>query len=202
LENTVSGNVQSVELIDALALRGKAHGLSVHLDGARLMNAAVKLGVPVRDIVKHADSVSLCLSKGLGAPVGSVLAGSKELISRAYRARKLVGGGMRQAGLLAAAGIHALDNHVERLADDHANALRLAEQLATIPQISVNVGAVQTNMVFMNLAQDAAATLPEYMQGKGILMNGHPSRIRLVTHLDVNAEKIDRFVTELRGFFA
>ena len=202
LENTVSGNVQSVELIDALALRGKAHGLAVHLDGARLMNAVVKLGVPVRDIVKHADSVSLCLSKGLGAPVGSVLAGSKELIGRAYRARKLVGGGMRQAGLLAAAGIHALDNHVERLADDHANALRLAEQLATIPQISVDVDAVQTNMVFMNLAQDAAATLPAYMQGKGILMNGHPSRIRLVTHLDVNAEKIDQFVTELRGFFA
>ncbi|MGB2535054.1 MAG: beta-eliminating lyase-related protein, partial [Candidatus Puniceispirillum sp.] len=138
----------------------------------------------------------------LGAPVGSVLAGSKELISRAYRARKLVGGGMRQAGLLAAAGIHALDNHVERLADDHANALRLAEQLATIPQISVDVDAVQTNMVFMNLAQDAAATLPAYMQGKGILMNGHPSRIRLVTHLDVTAEKIDQFVTELRGFFA
>jgi threonine aldolase len=156
----------------------------------------------VRDIVKNADSISLCLSKGLGAPVGSVLAGSKELIRRAYRVRKLVGGGLRQAGLLAAAGIYALDHHVERLADDHANAIRLAEQLATIPQISVDVDAVQTNMVFMNVAQDAAASLPEYLQKKGILINGHPSRIRLVTHLDVHAEQIDQFVTELRGFFA
>lgn len=202
LENTVSGNVQSVDVIDALALRGKEHGLSVHLDGARLMNAVVKLGVPVRDIVKNTDSVSLCLSKGLGAPVGSVLAGSKELISRAYRVRKLVGGGLRQAGLLAAAGIYALDNHVERLADDHANAIRLAEQLATIPQVSVDVDAVQTNMVFMNLGHDAAASLPEYLHDRGILINGHPSRIRLVTHLDMDAENIDAFVTDLRGFFA
>ena len=202
LENTVSGNVQSVDVIDALALCGKAHGLSVHLDGARLMNAVVKLGVPVRDIVKNTDSVSLCLSKGLGAPVGSVLAGSKELISRAYRVRKLVGGGLRQAGLLAAAGIYALDNHVERLADDHANAIRLAEQLATIPQISVDVDAVQTNMVFINLDQAAATNLPEYLQERGILINGHPNRIRLVTHLDVTIENIDQFVTELRGFFA
>ena len=197
-----SGNVQSVDVIDALALRGKAHGLSVHLDGARLMNAVVKLGSPVRDIVKNTDSVSLCLSKGLGAPVGSVLAGSKELISRAYRVRKLVGGGLRQAGLLAAAGIYALDNHVERLADDHANAIRLAEQLATIPQISVDVDAVQTNMVFINLDHAAATTLPEYLQERGILINGHPNRIRLVTHLDVTIENIDQFVTELRGFFA
>jgi len=202
LENTVSGNVQSVASIDALALRGKAHGLSVHLDGARLMNAVVKLDVPVCDIVKNVDSVSLCLSKGLGAPVGSVLAGSKELISRAYRVRKLVGGGLRQAGLLAAAGLYALDNHVERLADDHANAIRLAEQLATIPQISVDIDAVQTNMVFMQMAPDAAASLPEYLQDRGILINGHPSCIRLVTHLDVSAEKIDQFVTELREFFA
>lgn len=202
LENTVSGNVQSVDVIDALALRGKEHGLSVHLDGARLMNAVVKLGVPVSDIVKNTDSVSLCLSKGLGAPVGSVLAGSKELISRAYRVRKLVGGGLRQAGLLAAAGIYALDNHVERLADDHANAIRLAEQLATIPQVSVDIDAVQTNMVFMNLDHDASASLPEYLHDRGILINGHPSRIRLVTHLDMDAENIDAFVTELRGFFA
>ena len=147
--------VQSVDVIDALALCGKAHGLSVHLDGARLMNAVVKLGVPVRDIVKNTDSVSLCLSKGLGAPVGSVLAGSKELISRAYRVRKLVGGGLRQAGLLAAAGIYALDNHVERLADDHANAIRLAEQLATIPQISVDVDAAVGTIFFLGFGISA-----------------------------------------------
>ena len=202
LENTWHGRVIPQDRIHAAARRAKDRGLSVHFDGARMMNACVKLGIAPADLVVEADSVSMCLSKGLGAPVGTVLAGSKSLIRRAHRARKLVGGGLRQAGLLAAAGIYALDNHVERLADDHANAIRLAEQLATIPQISVDVDAVQTNMVFMNLGHDAAASLPEYLHDRGILINGHPSRIRLVTHLDMDAENIDAFVTELRGFFA
>jgi threonine aldolase len=119
LENTISGHVHDVEVIAGLAKAGKDSGLGVHLDGARLMNAAVKLGVPAKQIVDSVDSVSLCLSKGLGTPAGSVLVGAHDFIARARRMRKLVGGGMRQVGILAAAGIYALDHHIDRLADDH-----------------------------------------------------------------------------------
>lgn len=202
LENTWSGNVRPVAEISALAKRGKAHNLVVHLDGARLMNAIVKLGVTPAAMLAEVDTVSLCLSKGLGTPAGSVLAGPKDFIRRAHRIRKLLGGGMRQIGVLAAAGIYALDHHVERMADDHANALRLAEQLAAIPEITVDCDAVQTNMVFMSLPDGAAAALRAHLAEKGMLIGGGSDRIRLVTHLDCGVDEIDLFAAELRGFFA
>ena len=202
LENTWSGNVRPVAEISALAKRGKAHNLEVHLDGARLMNAIVKLGVTPADMLAEVDTVSLCLSKGLGTPAGSVLAGPKSFIRRAHRIRKLVGGGMRQIGMLAAAGSYALDHHVDRMADDHANALRLAEQLAAIPGIGVDCDAVQTNMVFISVADGVAAPLRAHLADKGILIGGGSTTIRLVTHLDCGADEIDLFTAELRSFFA
>nr|NIP17520.1 low-specificity L-threonine aldolase [Xanthomonadales bacterium]NIX12310.1 low-specificity L-threonine aldolase [Xanthomonadales bacterium] len=154
LENTTNGRVlpdgyagQARELVDR-------HGLRLHLDGARLFNAAVKSGRPAAEIAAPFDSVSICLSKGLGAPVGSVLTGGAEFIVEARRWRKVVGGGMRQSGILAAAGIYVLENHVERLAEDHENARRLAEGLATLESCELDPGKVQTNMVYVGLPKE------------------------------------------------
>ena len=202
LENTWHGQVVPLASINAAARRAREHGLLVHFDGARLMNACVKLGVSPAEMLAEVDSVSLCLSKGLGTPAGSILAGSKEMIKKAHRVRKLLGGGMRQVGILAAAGIHALDYHIDRLAEDHANALRLAERLAEIPQITVDPGEVETNMVFAGLPEGAAAPLQEHLRDRGILINRGEPQIRLVTHLDCRADEIDLFVEEVQGFFA
>ncbi len=205
LENTVSGCVQSVNQINACAAQARKHGLLVHLDGARLMNAATKLNVAAANIVHSVDSVSLCLSKGLGAPAGSVLVGDAKFIYRAKRWRKMLGGGMRQAGVLAAAGLYALDNHVQRLQDDHQRALRLAEQLATVPEIIVDTDLVETNMVFMQLpfAKDAdiGNKLYQYMRQQGILLGGGEKQIRLVTHLDIDDNAINVFIKHLSTFF-
>jgi len=201
LENTVSGHVHDVASITGLASAGRDNGLAVHLDGARLMNAAVKLGVPARQLVEPVDSVSLCLSKGLGTPAGSVLVGSTEFIARARRMRKLVGGGMRQVGILAAAGLYALEHHIDRLADDHAAALRLADQLGRIAKVSVNADLVETNMVFMQLPEGAADPLRAHLAGRGILLGGGDRIIRLVTHLDIDVSAIDQFTAELADFF-
>ena len=201
LENTVSGHVHDVASITGLASAGRDSGLAVHLDGARLMNAAVKLGVPARQLVEPVDSVSLCLSKGLGTPAGSVLVGSTEFIARARRMRKLVGGGMRQVGILAAAGLYALEHHIDRLADDHAAALRLADQLGRIAKVSVNADLVETNMVFMQLPEGAADPLRAHLAGRGILLGGGDRIIRLVTHLDIDVSAIDQFTAELADFF-
>ena len=201
LENTVYGHVHDVEHINALVAAAKARELSVHLDGARLMNAAVKLGVPARMIVEAVDSVSLCLSKGLGAPAGSVLSGSRAFIDRARRMRKLVGGGMRQVGILAAAGLYALDHHIERLAVDHANALRLADQLNCIDKVEVKKDLVETNMVFMKLPDGSAEPLRKYLSERGILLGGGERTIRLVTHLDVNVDAVDQLAIEINNFF-
>ena len=201
LENTVYGHVHDVEHINALVAAAKARELSVHLDGARLMNAAVKLGVPARIIVKAVDSVSLCLSKGLGAPAGSVLSGSRVFIDRARRMRKLVGGGMRQVGILAAAGLYALDHHIERLAVDHANALRLADQLNCIDKVEVKKDLVETNMVFMKLPDGSAEPLRKYLSERGILLGDGERTIRLVTHLDVDVDAVDQLTIEINNFF-
>jgi threonine aldolase len=173
----------------------------LHLDGARVFNAAVKLGVPVHTITQHFDSVSICLSKGLGAPVGSVLSGSTELINKARRWRKVLGGGMRQAGILAAAGIVALNDHVDRLADDHANAKSLALGLADIDELSVDPQSVQTNMVFVSLDQDSAVGLQEHLKRQGILISTGAT-MRLVTHLDVSADDIHTVIGQFKEFFA
>ena len=202
LENTWHGKAVPVDKIHAAARGGREHGLLVHFDGARLMNACVKLGVPPAEMLSEVDSVSLCLSKGLGTPAGTVLAGSKDMIRRAHRVRKLVGGGMRQIGILAAAGIYALDNHVERLAEDHANALRLAEQLSALPQVTVDPGAVETNMVFAAFPDGASPALQAYLRDRGILINLASPHIRLVTHLDCRTDEIDIFVDEVKEFFA
>ena len=201
LENTVYGHVHDVEHIKALVAAAKARELLVHLDGARLMNAAVKLGVPARIIVEAVDSVSLCLSKGLGAPAGSVLSGSRAFIDRARRMRKLVGGGMRQVGILAAAGLYALDHHIERLAVDHANALRLADQLNCIDKVEVKKDLVETNMVFMTLPDGSAEPLRKYLSERGILLGGGERTIRLVTHLDIDADAVDQLAIEINDFF-
>lgn len=189
LENTMHGKVLPLTYLAAARAFTRAHGLALHLDGARLYNAAVKLGVPAREISQHFDSVSVCLSKGLGAPVGSVLCGDAALIAKARRWRKVVGGGMRQAGILAAAGLHALDHQVERLAEDHAHAAQLGTALA---ELGYQVEPVQTNMVYLALG-DAAPDLQAFLAERDIRISPAP-RLRLVTHLDVSAADIEAVI--------
>lgn len=199
LENTIGGRVVSRAYLEsALALAGR-RGLSAHLDGARVFNAAVHLNTPVKDLCRGFDSVSACLSKGLGTPAGTVLVGSGELIKRAVRARKILGGAMRQAGVLAAAGLYALEHNVTRLADDHANAQRLARGLGAIEQIDVD--GAQTNMVFVRVPADRAQALGTHLRECGIRTLPGP-RLRLVTHLDVDAAGVDRAVDAFKTFFA
>ena len=194
LENTHDGKVLPLAYLgDARALADE-HGLALHLDGARIWNAAAALEVPVEQIAAPFDSVSVCLSKGLGAPVGSVLLGSQALIDRALRWRKMLGGGMRQAGILAAAGIHALDNNRERLVDDHAMAGSLATALTAVPGLEVL--DQQTNMVFLDFAGfagDAEALLEQ----AGILARVGQGPSRFVTHLDLPADTPERVVAAL-----
>ena len=187
LENTISGRVIPRAYFDEALALARRRGLATHLDGARIFNAAVKLGMPVRDLCRGFDSVSACLSKGLGAPAGTMLVGSKELIARARRARKMLGGVMRQAGVLAAAGLYALEHNVERLAEDHANAGRLAT--------GIGAPAPQSNMVFV----DSAPGLVEYLARHGIVVLPG-ARLRLVTHLDVDAAGIDRAIAAFNSF--
>ncbi len=195
LENTMQGKVLPLDYLAAARELTLRRGLGLHLDGARLYNAAVKLGVPAREITRHFDSVSVCLSKGLGAPVGSVLCGSAALIGKARRLRKMVGGGMRQAGVLAAAGLYALQHQVERLAEDHANAARLGEGLAAL---GYNVEPVQTNMVYVQLGE-RAGQIKAFMAERGIAVSAAP-RLRLVTHLDVSAEQIEQVIEAFAAF--
>ena len=197
LENTWNGNVLPPAYLEAATGLAHRRGLSTHLDGARIFNAAVALGVPVREITRGFDSVSVCLSKGLGAPVGSVLCGSAEFIARARRERKRLGGGMRQVGLLAAAGLHALDHHVDRLADDHALARRLADGLGALPGITVT--PPQTNIVFAEVANGRGAALLDYLAARGVLATGLIG-LRFVTHLDVDAGGIDRTIAAAAEF--
>jgi len=205
LENTHRGIVLPMEYLARAESFARARGLATHLDGARVFNAAVKLGVPVADIARHFDSVSICLSKGLGAPVGSLLCTTKALAVEARRWRKVLGGGMRQAGILAAAGIIALEQHVDRLAEDHANAARLADGLSGIDGISVDRAAVQTNMVFVSMSPDVVDRLVEFLAARDIRtlggkMLGGPV-IRIVTHLDVTGEDIDVMIDAIGQFF-
>ncbi|WP_457790222.1 low-specificity L-threonine aldolase [Pseudomonas sp. PL-6] len=195
LENTMQGKVLPLDYLAAARELTRRRGLALHLDGARLYNAAVKLGVPAREITRHFDSVSVCLSKGLGAPVGSVLCGSEALIGKARRLRKMVGGGMRQAGVLAAAGLYALQHQVERLADDHANAARLGEGLV---ELGYAVEPVQSNMVYVQLGE-RAERIKAFMAERGIAVSAAP-RLRLVTHLDVSAEQIEQVIEAFAVF--
>ena len=195
LENTMHGKVLPLTYLAAARAFTREHGLALHLDGARLYNAAVKLGVPAREISQHFDSVSVCLSKGLGAPVGSVLCGDAALIAKARRWRKVVGGGMRQAGILAAAGLYALDHQVERLAEDHAHAAQLGTALA---ELGYQVEPVQTNMVYLALGDEAPA-LQAFLAERDIRISPAP-RLRLVTHLDVSAADIEAVIAAFAAY--
>ena len=196
LENTIGGRVLSRKYIaEALGLAGRKK-LATHLDGARIFNAAVHLGTSVRELCAGFDSVSACLSKGLGAPAGTVLLGQADFISKARRSRKILGGGMRQAGILAAAGLYALENNVERLADDHRNAARLADGLRAF-DLPVEV---HTNMVFARLPADRVQGLAEHLRTRGVLALPAP-RMRLVTHLDVDAAGIERALAAFESYF-
>ena len=196
LENTTWGKVLPLEYLKNAGEFAAKHGLALHLDGARIFNAAIASGEPASNLGAPFQSVSLCLSKGLGAPVGSVLVSSAEVIKEAKRWRKMLGGGMRQVGILAAAGIHALENHIDRLAEDHDNARSLAEGLAQIQGLKVD--PVQTNMVFVDCPDGQAADLSKRLENQGIKIGGYTGgKLRLVTHLDVSADDIR---TAVRAF--
>lgn len=209
LENTLGGKVLPFDYVEQATQLAQRKGLARHLDGARLFNAAVaqaaQRGTDARDEARRIagcfDSVSVCFSKGLGAPVGSALCGSRELIARAHRIRKMAGGGMRQAGMLAAAASHALQHHVDRLAEDHVLARQLAEGLAGIDGLQVEVP--QTNLLFVDLvgeAQARSAELLAHLKREGVLATGL-YRLRFATHLDVDADGIARAVAAIRSFF-
>jgi threonine aldolase len=195
LENTWHGRVLPQAGVDAATQLAHERGLQAHLDGARLFNAAVASGVAPGAIAAGFDSVTVCFSKGLGAPAGAALCGSAEFITRARRWRKMAGGAMRQAGILAGAASYALEHHVDRLVDDHLNARRLAEGIAGLPGVTVE--SPQTNMVFIDLAPDRAGGVVERLAARGLLCTGL-YRLRLVTHLGVSADDIERAVQILR----
>ena len=201
LENTQSGKVLPLEYMARARRLTHKHGLALHLDGARVLNAAVKLGVSADTITAPFDSVSVCLSKGLGAPAGSLLCGTAEFITAARRGRKMLGGGMRQVGVLAAAGLVALEQHVDRLADDHGNAERLAHGLAGIEELEVDPSTVQTNMAFVRVRDGDAASFSQRLREQNIIIPG-TSPMRLVTHMDVGDDDVDRVVDAARVFFA
>ncbi len=197
LENThnrCSGGVLTPEDTARIAEVAHAAGAKVHLDGARIFNAAVSLEVPPSELVKDVDDVSFCLSKALSCPVGSVLCGSKEFIADALKWRKMVGGGMRQAGILAAAGLVALDSMVERLADDHANARRLAQGLADIGGLTLDPDSIQTNIVIFDVDKSvgSAADLTAALDREGVNVSSPgPNSIRMVTHRHISIEDVD-----------
>ena len=201
LENTTWGKILPGGYIEKAGEFADQHGLSMHLDGARIFHAEVESKVPAADLAAPFESVSVCFSKGLGAPVGPVLVGSHELIKQGLRWRKMLGGGMRQVGILAAAGIYALDNHVERLADDHENARRLASGLAGIEGLEPS--PVQTNMVFVAVGDGKVSGVIEYLKSRDILVGSYcPGELRLVTHLDVSSDDIDSVVDAVREFLS
>ncbi len=207
IENTHNrhgGTCCSPEEIAAVAAAAHAAGVPVHLDGARIFNAAVALGRPVDDFTRPVDSLTFCLSKGLGAPVGSLTCGSREFIAQARRVRKMIGGGMRQAGVLAAAGIVALESMVDRLAEDHAHARRLAEGLAGVPGITLDLATVETNIVRFQVTSSERAT--ELVNGclarKIKVHHAGPVAIRCVTHKDVDSDDIDRALDAFREITA
>ena len=222
IENTVGGKVLPLHYMQQVAALAKTKGLNAHIDGARLMNAAVALAAAhdvtpqqmARQLCQGYDSVSLCLSKGLGCPVGSLLLGSADFIARARRVRKMLGGGMRQTGILAAAGLYALEHNIDRLADDHANCRRLADGLATLtaklPALhgQLQVLPVQTNILFTDLSMPLADTLLPYLAKRGIKLtasnyqsaNGAIRRVRWVCHLDISRDDIEQTLQAVADF--
>jgi threonine aldolase len=202
LENTIGGKVLSQEYMEAATALARRHGLATHLDGARIFNAATALNTHVDTLTRSFDTVSVCLSKGLGAPVGSVLVGSAPLIEKARRTRKMVGGGLRQVGILAAAGLYALEHNVARLADDHANAATLAKGLASYGQLKVTMP--DTNIVFVEVDSTIAADFKTHLAARGIGVTSAYSatKQRWVTHLDVDSAAVENALAAVRAFFS
>lgn len=201
LEDTQNGKSLPLEYLEQAAIFAKDKNLCLHLDGARLFNAAVKQSVPVLDITRHFDSVSFCLSKGLGAPVGSLLCGSCSFIEEARKWRKMVGGGMRQAGIIAAAGIYALENNIQRLALDHEHAEILTKELSKFQQLQVEQNPAQTNMVFFTMEPEKAVQMADFLKKNNILISpGQTSR--LVIHLDISREDITYTLKKIDEFLA
>lgn len=198
MENTIGGKVIPESYLAEVRAFAVGANLNTHLDGARVFNAAVKTKRDVKDICRHFDSVSVCLSKGLGTPAGSVLCGSRDFIRTGHRWRKMLGGGMRQAGVLAAAGLYALEHNIDRLADDHANATHLAQALAAIPALKVSTP--DTNILFVDVPAQHCAALAEHLRHSNIaVLVG--TRTRLVTHLDVSRPQIDQAITAFQAYF-
>jgi len=201
--NFGGGSIWPMAAIEAVADAARTHGLAVHMDGARLLNAVVAAGVSAARFAGPADTVWLDLSKGLGCPVGAVLAGSRDAIDEAWSWKHRMGGAMRQAGIIAAAGVYALEHNVERLAEDHANAKRLAEALAEIPGIQLDPALVETNIAFFDLPGRSAAAVRDALLQKGVRVGAvGPNRVRVLTHLDVDAAGIDRAISSISDVLA
>lgn len=198
LENTKAGKALPLKYLKDVHIFANKNKLKTHLDGARIFNAAIQCGVEVRKITKGFNSISVCLSKGLGAPVGSLLCASHAEIKAARRWRKMLGGGMRQAGILAAAGIYALENNIQKLAKDHDNAKLLAQGLATIQELEVM--SANTNMVFIKVAKNSIAKLVSFLKNQGIIIS-KAETIRLVTHLDINKNDIKTTINAFKNFY-
>lgn len=196
--NSGGGTVWPLEMLREVAGGARSLGLALHLDGARIMNASVASGAAPHEIAAPFDTVAFCLSKGLGCPVGGLIAGSKELIEKARRYKQALGGAMRQAGILAAAGMYALDHHVERLAEDHRRARRLAEGLAQIPGIVIDLESVETNMVYFAHRTVPADVLRAALAARGLLVSGGGDRLRAVTHLDVGDAEIEEAILRVQ----
>ncbi|MDR4494977.1 MAG: low-specificity L-threonine aldolase [Nitrospirales bacterium] len=203
--NVGGGSVYPLATLERVVEVGRRHGLALHLDGARLFNAVIKTGVSAKDHARLFDTVSFCLSKGLGAPVGSIIVSDRERVSRLRRLRKVFGGGMRQVGILASAGIYALEHHIQRLAEDHANAKRLAQLLSAIPGVAVDVDATVTNIVLFKIpgAKNTTDILLRRCREAGVLFNAVGDRaFRLVTHLDVTAADVEEAGKKFSAVFA
>jgi threonine aldolase len=205
IENTHNrggGTCWPVEEIARIRKVADDFGLKMHLDGARLMNACVALGRKPTEYTRYFDTVSICFSKGLGAPVGSAVAGSKELIRRLHRARKMMGGAMRQAGIIAAGALYAIEHNIERLAEDHANARKLAMAIAAMPGLSIDLASVETNILYFDVdpALGTAKAFCDRLRERGVwMLSTAPQRIRAVTHLDISAADIERAITIMRA---
>jgi len=201
LENTVSGCVQDQVHLTALADAAHAKGLRVHLDGARFFNAVVKQQKSAAELAAPMDSVSICLSKGLGTPAGSVLVGAEKLIRYAKRQRKILGGGMRQSGMLAAAGIYALDYNIERLAQDHQHTRRIAEALVSLPNLEVDQARLQTNMFFIKPRPEDHAPLQQFMAENGVRIGWQQPWMRCVLHLGVSTEDVEQIIELFKRYY-
>ncbi|MFI3310896.1 low-specificity L-threonine aldolase [Ewingella allii] len=198
LENTHSGKVLPLDYLQKAFEFTREKGLSLHIDGARIMNASVALNVPLIEITQYCDTLTICLSKGLGTPVGSVLCGSREYITRANRWRKMTGGGWRQAGILAAAGIYALENNVERLREDHDNAVWLEQQLRAIG-VEIAAPGAQTNILYIKQSAELAAKLGPWMRERGVILSAGPLT-RLITHIDISRADLQKVVSLWQDF--